>query len=307
MVVLPVVPKWLPAMPSPFATPLITPAPPAAPDRPAPASVPRKRQATSDPCRNRDVVVRRRRRARTPPVAVVPPPRPSHGDRSRFSLGIGAIAMACRLLPGWWHAARLAAQSQPIDDGLYESRFVAAPVAIGVFRPRIVLPSAWTSWPADELRTVRIHEDEHIRRRDGLTSLVAGLNTSLFWFHPLAWWLDRWIAIAAEEACDDAVIRASGEPRRYAETLLRMADAVRARGARVEWQGVGMAGASLAARIDRVLRGRAARTTSLLTRAILAVVCAGAIVPGVACSQTPPALRREPRAGRAIQEGPGTS
>lgn len=302
MLALPIMPKWLPAMPAPFATPLIAP-PPVAPEQTARASmVPETRAITApvQPARSSVGVV-----VAPPagPVTLVTPPAPFPWRTLVLVLwGLGAIAMSARLFSGWWYATRLSARSELVGEGLYESPLVAAPVAIGVFRPRIILPSSWVSWPSGELRTVRIHEAEHIRRHDGLTSLAAGLNTCIFWFHPLSWWLERRIAIAAEEACDDAVIRASAEPRRYAETLLRMADAVRARGARVEWQGVGMAGASLAARIERVLKGRAAHTTSSLTRAILAVICAGAILPGIACSQNPPALAPDPELAAQLKK-----
>lgn len=303
MLALPIAPKWLPAMPAPFATPLIAPLPLAVPERNAPAAVlaeTRVAAIPATPVRSSVDVIASPSAA---PATLVSPPAPFPWRPLVLVLwACGAIAMAGRLLVGWWFAARLAAQSQLVGEGIYESPLVAAPVAVGVFRPRIVLPSSWISWPAGELRIVRIHEAEHIRRRDGLTSLIARLNTCVFWFHPLSWWLERRIAIAAEEACDDAVIRASGEPVRYAETLLRMADAVHTRGARVEWQGVGMAGASLAARIDRVLKGRAARTTSSLTRVVLAVVCAGAIVPGVACSQNPPALAPDPELAATLKK-----
>jgi hypothetical protein len=294
MLVLPIVPRWLPAMPVPIGTPLIPLALPVAPERIVRASALADTRATMIPVRPISSPIN----AVVPPaapIAVVSPPAPfSWRTAVLLSWGLGAIAMAFRLLSGWWYAARLAAHSQLVGEGIYESPLVAAPVAIGVFRPRIILPSSWILWPAGELRTVRIHEAEHIRRRDGLTTLLAGMNICVFWFHPLSWWLERRIAISAEEACDDAVVRASREPHRYAETLLRMADAVRARGARVEWQGVGMAGASLAARIERVLNGRAARSTSWLTRGILVVICAGVIVPGVACRQPVAALRENP-------------
>jgi beta-lactamase regulating signal transducer with metallopeptidase domain len=295
MLVLPVMPKWLPALPAPLATPSIAPVLPASSERTVQAQVLVETRATTAPVKplrsSVDVVIV----PPAAPVTLVPPPAPFAWRTFILVLwGLGAIAMAARLLFGWWRAVRLAAHSQRVGEGLYESPLVAAPVAIGVFNPRIVLPSTWTLWPAGELRTVRIHEAAHIRRHDGLTSLLAGLNTCVFWFHPLSWWLERQVAIAAEEACDDEVIRASVEPHRYAETLVRMADAVRHRGQRVEWQAVGMAGASLAARIDRVLNGRAAIATPAVVRFCVAAMCAAVIVPGVACSQNPPALAPDP-------------
>jgi len=38
---------------------------------------------------------------------------------------------------------------------------------------------------------VLTHEWEHVRRRDPLVQWLALLNRSIFWFHPLAWWLER--------------------------------------------------------------------------------------------------------------------
>ena len=99
------------------------------------------------------------------------------------------------------------------------------------------------------------HEAAHLQRRDTLTSLLAHVNRCVFWFHPLAWWLVKKLALTAECACDDAAVRAIGEGRRYAEVLLDMADSLRHSGRRVLY-GWGIDGAGLLGeRTDRILRG----------------------------------------------------
>jgi beta-lactamase regulating signal transducer with metallopeptidase domain len=296
MLALLVVPKWLPAMPMSLSTANILPAPPVPSPRASTPDLPPQRIAatttTAPPVGTSSIT-----RATPAPVLGATPAASQPLPWRLFILLIwatGTLVMASRLMLGWRYAARLGAGSRLVETGLYESALVSTPMTTGVFTPRILVPPGWRVWPADVLRTVRIHESAHVRRRDSLTSLLAHVNRCAFWFHPLSWWLERQIAIAAEEACDDEVVRASGEPRQYAETLLRMADAVRVRGRRVEWQAIGMAGAPLASRIDRVLNGRAGMTTPAFVRLLVAAVWAAVILPGVACSQNPPALAPDP-------------
>ena len=85
----------------------------------------------------------------------------------------------------------------------------------------------------------------------------------MFWFHPLAWWLERKLAVTAEHACDEAAARAIAAPGRYAEILVEMADVVRRNRGRLAWQAVGVNGAGLLdSRIDRLLRGDAFASAS---------------------------------------------
>ena len=73
-----------------------------------------------------------------------------------------------------------------------------------------------------------IHEREHARRRDPLVQWLALLNRCVFWFHPLAWWLERKLAALAEEACDAAVLAGGHAPHDYARYLIEMARSVNA-------------------------------------------------------------------------------
>ncbi len=97
------------------------------------------------------------------------------------------------------------------------------PVTVGLSHPRIILPECSHEWPQAQLDAVLAHEGEHIRRRDPLFQWIALLNRALFWFHPLAWWLERKISGLAEEACDVAVLARGYHPREYAEYLLDLA------------------------------------------------------------------------------------
>ncbi len=83
------------------------------------------------------------------------------------------------------------------------------------------------------MRAVIAHEMAHVQRRDPLVAMLAHVNRCLFWFHPVAWWLERALAAAAEHACDEAAVRTTGARETYAQTLLDMAQLVSRRGRRV--------------------------------------------------------------------------
>jgi len=200
------------------------------------------------------------------------------------SLCVGLLARLVVGLPALWRLRRSCAHAG--EDAVLESALVAAPVTVGILVPRIVLPIGWRAWPRDKLLAVLAHERSHIARRDPLVSVLAHVNRCLFWFHPLAWWLERRLAILAEHACDDAAIRAVGARRRYAEVLLDMAQAVQKRGARLTWVGVGVGGdGRLGARLDRILNNHAGRTVSRVRRGAAIAGSVAAIGWVVACQK----------------------
>ncbi len=104
-----------------------------------------------------------------------------------------------------------------IDDSLL------IPLAHGVFRPRVLLPSAAESWPSDKLRTVLLHELAHVARWDCASLLLGQIACTLHWPDPLVWGSWRRLRSECERACDDAVLRCSTAPADYAENLLAIA------------------------------------------------------------------------------------
>ena len=130
-----------------------------------------------------------------------------------------------------------------------------------------MLPDDWNQWSPAQLDAVLLHEREHARRRDPLIQWFALLNRAVFWFHPLAWWLERRLAALAEDACDAAVLARGHQPAAYCEYLLSLAQRVTGAGARVEIVGAAMPGAFLPQRIRRILK---AGPESQITRRRLA-------------------------------------
>jgi hypothetical protein len=201
---------------------------------------------------------------------------------------VGALFFFVRIGAGWLLGQRLVARAIRVacDNRapVFESPAVATPMMTGIVSPSILFPITWREWPQDKLQAVLAHENAHIARRDSLVALLAHANRALFWFHPLAWWLERTLAVTAEHACDETAARQLGEPQRYAEVLLDMAEAVRLRRKRVSWQVIGVDGSGLlGTRIDRLLKGDGMARMSAVRRVALAIGCAAAIVGAIAC------------------------
>jgi len=62
-----------------------------------------------------------------------------------------------------------------------------------------------------EMDAILAHELCHFRRRDNLTAAIHMLVESLFWFHPLVWWISHRLSELSELACD-AVVRCGRVP-----------------------------------------------------------------------------------------------
>lgn len=97
---------------------------------------------------------------------------------------------------------------------------VGVPMTFGWKNPVILLPEDWDQWPIDKLDLVLAHELSHIQRGDYFIRILSALNKSLYWFHPVSWWLDKRLAELSEHVSDDAALAvASSRRERYAEIL----------------------------------------------------------------------------------------
>ncbi|HTS27316.1 MAG TPA: M56 family metallopeptidase [Bryobacteraceae bacterium] len=167
-----------------------------------------------------------------------------------YFLGVAVLLM--RLASGTIRANRLVRMAR-LREGRLTSAWCAAPLTVGWLRPKVILPECWRSWTRDQLDAVLSHEQEHARRRDPMVQWLALFNRAIFWFHPLAWVLERRLSALAEEACDTAVLAAGYDPFDYTRYLLEMAQSVARSGARIQVLGMGMPGSFLAKRIRRIL------------------------------------------------------
>jgi BlaR1 peptidase M56 len=129
---------------------------------------------------------------------------------------------------------------------------------MGALRSIILLPADWREWDDSKLDAVLAHELSHVARHDALTQRLSLLHRAVFWFSPLAWWLDRHLADLAEQASDEAALSGGADRKDYARTLLEFFELLPYAPRRVWWQGVAMAKAGQAERqaeerLERIL------------------------------------------------------
>jgi beta-lactamase regulating signal transducer with metallopeptidase domain/Flp pilus assembly protein TadD len=110
--------------------------------------------------------------------------------------------------------------------GLLVSERISVPVLWGVAQPVLLLPPDAASWTAERLRVVLLHELAHLRRYDGVSLIASRAAVALFWFHPLAWSLQRAARSECERACDDLVLAGGTKPSEYADHLLAIAKSI---------------------------------------------------------------------------------
>ena len=119
------------------------------------------------------------------------------------------------------HAARQLGLGATPEVRLVED--LEVPVATGLVRPRILLPTGAERWTRSRRLAVLLHETAHLRRRDLWTALIGELARAAYWFHPLVWLAVDRQRETAERACDQAVLTVGVTPRSYAGDLLAIA------------------------------------------------------------------------------------
>ncbi len=137
------------------------------------------------------------------------------------SWGVAKILLAAWGVARWRRASTVVGRHAGVEVRVLAS--LKGPVAAGVLRPMILVPSAWSEWSAEVRRIVLLHEHAHHQRRDPLWRLVGELVVALHWYHPLVRWMrNRWIA-QCEYACDARVLSNGVAPARYAGLLCDLA------------------------------------------------------------------------------------
>jgi beta-lactamase regulating signal transducer with metallopeptidase domain len=111
----------------------------------------------------------------------------------------------------------------PDKNGFQRSEAAVAPMLVGAWKPRIVVPFDFEARYAPEERDLMLaHERAHLLRHDIAVNAIAAGWLCLFWFNPLIYWAIGWIRMDQELACDALVLAQRQDFRRcYANTLLK--------------------------------------------------------------------------------------
>jgi beta-lactamase regulating signal transducer with metallopeptidase domain len=146
---------------------------------------------------------------------------------------------------------------------------IHGPVAAGVFRKVVFVPSEWSEWDEETRATVLSHELAHHHRRDPLVRWIGSLVVALHWFNPLVHWMIRRLALQCEQACDRQVVSNGVESIRYAELLCRFAS-----NRRMPVGALAMAEqSSLELRVRHLMQPKHAK--GFITLAVLALITVG--------------------------------
>jgi beta-lactamase regulating signal transducer with metallopeptidase domain len=155
------------------------------------------------------------------------------------------------------------------------SRTLCEPGVVGIVRPVLLLPEGIVDrLTSGQLQTILDHELCHVRRRDNLTAAIHMLAESVFWFHPLVWWIGARLVDERERACDEAVLRSGNEPRAYAEGILKVCQFYLA--SKLTCVS-GVSGAQLKMRLEVIMRNRVVTELNVSKKILLSIVALAAL------------------------------
>ena len=131
----------------------------------------------------------------------------------------GVIALLLYAGISYFRVYRLTREGVSAGDNAWLCDHIPTPFILGVFRPRIFLPS---DIQQSDMVYVIAHERMHLKRRDHWWKPLGFLVLSIHWFNPLVWVAYHLLCKDIEMACDEKVIRVMGTDikRPYAEALI---------------------------------------------------------------------------------------
>jgi uncharacterized protein (TIGR03435 family) len=236
---------------------------------------------------------------------------------------IGFAALLFFWFVRWRRITRAIRQCQPLESGrelevlrrLEQSAGISRPTRlvsgssalepgiVGILRPVMFLPAGIAERLSDsQLSAVMMHELCHLRRRDNLAAVLHMLVESVFWFHPLVWWMGAQLIDERERACDEEVLVLGSEPQAYAEGILKVCEFY------LETPLVcvaGITGSNLKKRIEAIMIHRIAHKLELSKKLLLATIATAALVAPVVFGLFHPAqsLAQSAQTAGAITRG----
>jgi bla regulator protein blaR1 len=163
------------------------------------------------------------------PAAIATAP-PIRNPIPEVLLGIwacGFIGICCAWFVRWRRVrdAVLAGSVVPlgIPVKVISSPTLLEPGVFGVCKPVLMLPEGiFDRLTPAHLNAVIEHELCHVRHRDNLVATIHMFVETVFWFHPLVWWIGKRMVEERERGCDEEVVGLGGEARVYAEAILNV-------------------------------------------------------------------------------------
>jgi GWxTD domain-containing protein len=228
-----------------------------------------------------------------------------------YALVAGVLLL--RVCAGLVRSFRLLRESRPLDTAALGAQNVristrlTIPVTVG---STILVPPDWKEWNAFTQQAVIAHERAHVQRHDFFVHLIARLHKVVFWFSPLAWFLQRELIESAEAASDEEALRCVQDRVAYAGVLVEFSR----NGSRFGFADIAMArGKTVGRRVERLLGNfeigsRPSRVRkSLLMFSLLPVVCGSAGVWVLEAQTVAALLPALPMPAPVLLQGPAAA
>lgn len=102
-----------------------------------------------------------------------------------------------------------------------QSLHVPSPVTIGHLKPFILFPMGIINQLSPvEVEAILTHELAHIVRKDYLSNVVQSFIETIFYYHPITWWISGMVRSERENRADDLAVRWCGDHLGYAKALV---------------------------------------------------------------------------------------
>lgn len=213
----------------------------------------------------------------------------------------GFLGIACSWWIRWRRIRATVRSGSPVNLNLpiraMSSPTLLEPGVFGVFQPVLMLPEGiFERLAAAQVEAVIAHELCHVRHRDNLIAAIHMFVETLFWFHPLVWWLGKRMMEERERACDEEVLRLGSDAKVYAEGILNICKLyVESPLACVS----GVTGADLKKRIEAIMKNRARVRLDFIRKAVLTLAGIAALALPIAVGiVNVPSARAQASAGQ---------
>ena len=131
----------------------------------------------------------------------------------------GVAAMLLYTLVSCLRVRKSVSEAAYQKDNIWLCDRISTPFILGVFRPKIYLPSDINEQDAEY---VIAHEKAHLRRLDHVWKPLGFALLSVYWFNPLMWLSYVLFCRDIELACDERVIKSLGQESKkpYSNALI---------------------------------------------------------------------------------------
>lgn len=131
----------------------------------------------------------------------------------------GILVMLAYTVISYMRLRRSLEEAVECTKGIWMCDHVKTPFILGVFKPRIFLPSSMNETDVDY---VVAHEEAHLKRYDHFWKPFGFLLLTVYWFNPMMWVAYILLCRDIELACDEKVIKEMDldSKKHYSEALI---------------------------------------------------------------------------------------